>query len=111
LDSEGNELFDVDIKYGIFEPGESSGEAISYGDVANQTQVCVFIEAGIYLENLPLKIPSNCAIIGDEFRRSIIRPKPGPSTSPWAFKFFRRDRTIDGLQTGQSAFNVAYEEP
>jgi hypothetical protein len=111
LDSEGNELFDVDIKYGIFEAGDPSGEPVSYGDVANQTQVCIFVESGIYLENLPIKIPQNCAIIGDEFRRTIIRPKPGPSTSPWAFKYFRRDRTIDGLQTGQSAFNAAYEDP
>ncbi len=105
LDTLGNELFDVDIKYGTFE----IGEAISYGDVANSQQVSVFVESGIYYENLPLKIPQNVAIIGDEFRRTIIRPKKGPSSSPWAFQYFRRDKIIDGLNTAKNDYNAARE--
>jgi len=106
LDTSGNELFDVDIKYGVFEPGET----ISYGDVANSKHVAVFVESGIYYENLPLKIPQNVAVIGDEFRRSIIRPKKGASSSPWAFQYFRRDRVIDGLNTAKNEANAARED-
>ena len=106
LDTSGNELFDVDIKYGVFEPGES----ISYGDVANTRQLVVWVEAGIYEENLPLKVPQNVSIRGDEFRRSIIRPKKGMSSSPWAFQYFRRDRIIDGLNTARNEYNAARDD-
>jgi hypothetical protein len=103
LDTSGNELFDIDIKYGVFEPGES----ISYGDVANTRQLVVWVEAGIYYENLPLKVSQNVSIRGDEFRRSIIRPKKGMSSSPWAFQYFRRDKYIDGLNTARNDYNAA----
>jgi hypothetical protein len=106
LDSFGNEIFDVDIKYGTFEIDEK----ISYGDVANTRQISVLVETGIYYENLPLKIPQNVAVIGDEFRRTIIRPKKGTSSSPWAFKYFRRDKIIDGLNTAKSDYNGARED-
>jgi hypothetical protein len=90
LDSDGNEIFDVDIKYGSF----IIGEAISYGDVTKNTQITILVESGIYEENLPLRVPQNVSIVGDEFRRCIIRPKNGVSSSPWAFLNFRRDLTI-----------------
>jgi len=106
LDTNGNELFDVDIKYGTFVKGES----ISYGDVANTRQVAVFVETGIYYENLPLKVSQNVALIGDEFRRTIIRPKKGMSSSPWAFQYFKRDRVIDGLNTARNDLNAARED-
>jgi len=106
LDTNGNELFDVDIKYGTF----VNGEAISYGDVANTRQVAVFVESGIYYENLPLKVSQNVAVIGDEFRRTIIRPKKGMSSSPWAFQYFKRDRVIDGLNTSRNDLNAARED-
>jgi hypothetical protein len=104
---DGNdELFDIDIKYGTFE----LGEALSYGDVANTRQVAVFVETGIYYENLPLRVPQNVAVIGDEFRRTIIRPKKGVSSSPWAFQYFKRDRIIDGLNTARNTTNAARED-
>ena len=90
LDSGGREIFDVDIKYGSFD----LGEVIAYGDVAKDTHITVLVESGIYYENLPLRVPINTSIVGDEFRRCIIRPKPGISSSPWAFLKFRRDLTI-----------------
>ncbi len=95
LDSGGREIFDVDIKFGSF----LIGEVIAYGDVAKDTHISVLVESGIYEENLPLRIPTNTSIVGDEFRRCIIRPKPGISSSPWAFLKFRRDLTIgeDGI--------------
>jgi len=102
---DGNdELFDVDIKYGSFQLGET----ISYGDVTLNTQISVLVESGIYEENYPLRIPQNVAIIGDEFRRVIIRPKPGESSSPWAFLKFRRDTRIDGLETAEQLFGYHY---
>ena len=90
LDSLGNEIFDVDLKYGTF----IIGEVLSYGDVAKNIQISILLETGVYEENLPLRLPNNVSIIGDEFRRCIIRPKPGISSSPWAFLHFRRDLTV-----------------
>ena len=90
LDSSGREIFDVDIKSGSF----IEGEILSYGDVAKPIQISVLVESGIYEENLPLKVSQNVSIVGDEFRRVIIRPRPGVSSSPWAFYKFRRELTI-----------------
>jgi len=104
LDAQGNELFDVDIVYGNF----VIGETISYGDVTKNTQITVFIESGIYEENYPLKVPQNVSIIGDEFRRVIIKPRSGASSSPWAFQNFRRDLTVDGLTTATTLFGNHY---
>lgn len=104
LDTDGNELFDVDIKSGIFKVGE----AISYGDVTKSIQISVLIESGIYEENYPLKVPQNVALIGDEFRRVIVKPRASTSSSPWAFQKFRRDLTIDGNQTASQLFGYHY---
>jgi|TARA_B100001094_G_scaffold2503_1_gene2239 hypothetical protein len=104
LDSLGNEIFDVDIKFGDFTPGE----VISYGDVSNQVNLTIKVESGIYEEHYPLKVPQNVSIVGDEFRRCIIRPKPGTSSSPWAFSKFRRDTVIDGLQVTDRLYGHHY---
>jgi hypothetical protein len=104
LDSNGNELFDVDIKYGSFQ----LGEAIAYGDVSKNIQISILVESGEYYENYPLKVPQNCSIVGDEFRRVIIRPRDGTSSSPWAFQKFRRDITMDGLATANQLFGYHY---
>lgn len=104
LDTNGNELFDMDIKYGTFK----IGEPISYGDITKNIQISILVESGIYEEHLPLKVPQNVAIIGDEFRRVIIKPKFGTSSSPWAFQKFRRDLTIDGLTTATQEFGWHY---
>ena len=105
LDTDGNEEFDVDIISGSF----LTGEVISYGDVTKNIQISVLIESGIYEENYPLRVPQNVAIIGDEFRRTIIRPKIGyDSSSPWAFINFRRDPEIDGLQTATQLYGYHY---
>jgi hypothetical protein len=104
LDEDGNELFDVDIKFGNF----LTGEPISYGDVTRSIQISVLVESGEYYENYPLKISQNVSIVGDEFRRVIIRPTPGTSSSPWAFQKFRRDLTIDGLNTANKLHGYHY---
>lgn len=104
LDSNGNEIFDVDIIYGTFQIGES----ITYGDIARNIQITVLVESGEYFENYPLKVPANCSIVGDEFRRVIFRPRPGTSSSPWAFQKFRRDPVIDGLTVATQAYGYHY---
>jgi hypothetical protein len=104
LDSNGNEIFDVDIIYGTFQIGES----ITYGDIARNIQISILVESGEYYENYPLKVPANCSIVGDEFRRVIFRPRPGTSSSPWAFQKFRRDPVIDGLTVATQAYGYHY---
>ena len=116
LSSESNtlgcEIFDVDLLSGEFE----IGEVISYGDVTKRVQITVFVETGTYEENYPLRIPQNVAIVGDEFRRTIIKPKKavqgapmsGMSSSPWASLLFRRDTTVDGLVTAEENFGYHY---
>ena len=104
LDSDGNEIFDVDIKFGNF----VIDEVISYGDISKSIQISILVESGEYYENYPLKIPQNCSIVGDEFRRVVFRPRPGISTSPWAFQKFRRDLVIDGLTLAPKLFAHHY---
>ena len=104
LDSNGNEIFDVDIKFGKFKVGEK----IAYGDISKNIQISILVESGEYYENYPLKLPANCSIVGDEFRRVIFRPKPGTSSSPWAFQKFRRDKVIDGLTVTTAEKEFAY---
>jgi len=106
LDSNGNEIFDVDIKFGNFQIGEE----LSYGDITNQTQISILVESGVYEENYPIKVPQNVAIIGNEFRRVIVKPRAGTSSSPWAFQRFRRDTTIDGLTVANDLYGYHYLE-
>lgn len=42
-------------------------------DTINTT---VFIKTGIYEEQLPIKVPRNCALVGDELRSTVILPAP-----------------------------------
>lgn len=93
--SGANEIFDVDVISGAFQVGEK----LAYGEPVKNVQITILVESGIYFENYPIKVPANVSIKGDEFRRTIIRPRPGVSTSPWANIYFRRDRIIDGLTT------------
>jgi hypothetical protein len=111
-DTLGSEIFDVDLIAGEFQ----LGEAIAYGDVTKNVQIAVFVESGIYEENYPLRVPQNVAVIGDEFRRTIIKPKTavsgaplsGVSSSPWASLYFRRDPSFDGMTITNSTFGHHY---
>jgi hypothetical protein len=75
------------------------GETVVYNTNVSALQISFIIESGEYVEQYPIKLPANTSIRGDEFRRVIIRPAPGVSSSPWAGIYFRRDAQIDGLQT------------
>ena len=92
-----------------------SGEELEYGEVVNKLNVTIYIESGEYYENLPIRIPPNVSLCGDDLRRVIIRPKTGPSGSIWSDIHFRRDPTIDTLDVlnlmyvGQFAVGQKYK--
>lgn len=111
----GIESYDVLIKTPSVggAPGKSFiiGEALMYGSNVSKTNITIFVESGIYEEQLPIRIPANVSIRGDEFRRVLIRPAArtsGRSTSPWAKIHFRRDPTFDGLTVTDQTFGHHY---
>ena len=77
----------------------SAGETVVYNTNVSALQTTLVVESGEYYEQYPIKLPANVSIRGDEFRRTIIRPAAGPSSSKWANTYFRRDAQTDGLQT------------
>ncbi len=89
-----NQIFEVIPEFGTFVTGES----VKYGDAVKNIQVTILVEAGTYFEDFPLRLPTNTSIVGDEFRRVIIKPRDSISSSPWANILFRRDKVIDGLR-------------
>ena len=97
VDSPGAPVYDIvrlkmlkGIEFGL-------NEELEYGNLVNDTQISIRVESGIYEEQLPIRVPANVSIKGDEFRRSIVRPAPGTSTSPAANTWFYRDDVLDGL--------------
>lgn len=92
--SGGLEFYDVRIREGA---GFVVGEPLEYTVNVPKTNITILVETGIYEEQLPIRVPTNTSIRGDEFRRVIIRPAPLESTSKWAQLYFRRDTSFDGL--------------
>jgi len=78
------------------------GEEIEFGNTVRGNQISVMVETGIYYEDFPIRVPANVSIVGDEFRRTIIRPKRRSSQSRYANIYFYRDKEFDGL-TGDSS--------
>ena len=72
-------------------------ETVRYGNYVREKQVTIFVESGIYEEDLPIKISNNVSLKGDEFRRVIIRPKKRVSQSVWADTYFFRDSEFDDI--------------
>lgn len=104
LDEDGNEIFEIEIINGVFE----IGERVKYADLTKEIQVTIRVETGIYYENYPLRLAENVTIQGEDMRRTIIRPKPGVSESPWSRVFFRRDPVIDGLRVTTHEYGYQY---
>ena len=77
------------------------GETVVYNTNVSALQTTLVVESGEYYEQYPIRLPANVSIRGDEFRRTIIRPAAGPSSSKWAKTYFRRDAQTDGLQTSE----------
>jgi len=79
-----------------------AGEEIEYGNTVRFANISIMVETGTYLEDYPIRVPANVSIVGDEFRRTIIRPKRRSSQSRYANLYFYRDKEFDGL-TGDSS--------
>ena len=47
----------------------------------NTTNTTILIKTGMYEEILPIKVPRNCALVGDELRSTIIQPAAGFETA------------------------------
>ena len=59
----------------VFDPSEANpGMPVVFGTYPNTT---IFIKTGIYSEQLPIKVPRNCALVGDELRSTVIQPAAG----------------------------------
>lgn len=98
----GSPTFDT-LELQLLSPIEFvSGEELEFGNLVRENQITIRVETGIYYEQLPIRIPENTSIKGDEFRRTIIRPAEGVSLSPAANTWFYRDATIDGLTTASA---------
>ena len=73
------------------------GEELEYGNFIKDVEISIRVDSGTYEEQYPIRVPANVSIKGDEFRRVIVRPAPGASTSKWANLYFYRDNTFDDL--------------
>jgi hypothetical protein len=77
-----------------------TSEELEYAESVGANQIVIFVESGVYEEDYPIRLTSAVSIKGDEFRRTIVRPKDRVSQSPWRKLFFYRDSVIDGMQIG-----------
>ena len=84
------------------------GEELEFGNKVKNKQITIRVESGIYEEHMPIKIPANTSIKGDEFRRTIIRPLDAVSQSPWANVYFFRNTTFDSLTIGTQEYGYHY---
>jgi len=58
-------------------------------------EITIMVESGVYFEYFPIIVPPNVAIKGDEFRRTLVKPKEGPVLAVnQDLKFVRGDRTL-----------------
>ncbi len=84
------------------------GEELEFSETVQAQNILIQVESGIYYEDYPIRVPANVSIRGDEFRRTIVRPLPRISQSPWRTVFFYRDGIIDGMQIGQIDSSIDY---
>ena len=93
-----------EIEIQLLEPTEFIlDEELEYGNYVRETQIAIRVESGIYEEDYPIRVPANVSVKGDEFRRTIIRPKKRVSQSRWSNTFFYRDSEFDSLVLGPSS--------
>jgi hypothetical protein len=84
-------------------------EEIEFAEANKDVQITIRVESGIYYEDYPIRVPANISIKGDEFRRTILRPKDRSSQSPWVTQYFYRDTTFDGLDLTTTYFPNAVD--
>lgn len=84
------------------------GENLEFDQAVKRLGIAIFIEAGTYYEDLPIKVPQNVSIIGDDFRTTVVKPADRPSRSPWAATWFYRDKKFDGLTIAETNWGYHY---
>jgi predicted Holliday junction resolvase-like endonuclease len=84
-------------------------EEIEFGEPNKNLQITIRPESGIYYEDYPIRVPANVTIRGDDFRRTIVRPKDRASQSPWIETYFYRDTTFDGIDLAPTYYPRAVE--
>ena len=84
------------------------GEQLEFGETVKDLQITIFTEAGIYYEDYPIRLAPNVTVKGDDFRRTIIRPRNRISQSPWRKIFFYRDAIIDAMELGPYTYDKDY---
>jgi hypothetical protein len=84
------------------------GENLIFDQPVKRLEISIYVESGTYFEDMPIKLPQNCSLVGDEFRRTVIRPLDRPSQSPWAATWFYRDLTFDGLPVAETNWGYHY---
>ena len=77
--------------------GFQENERVEFAEANKDLQITIRVESGVYYEDYPIKVPANVSIKGDEFRRTILRPRDRASQSPWIETYFYRDVEFDGL--------------
>jgi hypothetical protein len=96
-DTVGTPTYDT-VELELLSPTEFiANEELDFGNLVKATQITIIVESGIYEEQLPIRIPNNTSVKGDEFRRVIIRPAAGISQSASARTYFYRDTVFDGI--------------
>ena len=102
---------DDEVELELLRPVEfTQGENLEYGNTVNERQITIHIETGQYEEDYPIRLPSQTSLVGNEMRRTIIRPRKRVSQSPWSGVYFYRDRTFDGL-TGDDTSVTGIGDP
>ncbi len=83
-------------------------EEIEFGETVTENHIVIQVESGIYYEDYPIRVAANVSIRGDEFRRTLVRPRDRISQSPWRKVFFYRDSVIDALELGPINYDLDY---
>ena len=73
------------------------GEELEYGSKVSTRNITIHVESGTYNEQFPIRVSNGVSIKGDEFRRVIIQPVDGVSTSQWRSVYFYREPTFDSI--------------
>lgn len=100
----GYDEIDVTLISGTF----ANGENLYFDNATPTIQITINVESGIYNEHLPIRVSKNVSIIGDELRRTIVRPLDAVSQSPWAKVYFYRDLSIDSNTLATSNYGYHY---
>jgi len=72
-------------------------EELEFAESNKKLHISILLESGVYEEDLPIKVPANVTIRGNDFRRCVVRPKSTISASKWVSTYFYRDTVFDGL--------------